>query len=99
MSSKWFEIGHMLHEGQMGSRRQKSFIDAVARVISRVQVTWREEKLTDMLLINVKSVINDYQLLPANLRIPIPEGTLITIRCSVLYNGVTTRQPDRVEGW
>lgn len=39
MISKRCKIGQVLHEGQMGSRRQGSAINAMARVISRVQKT------------------------------------------------------------
>lgn len=37
--AEWCEINQVLHSGQMGSRRQKSTIDAVGRVVSRVQET------------------------------------------------------------
>lgn len=37
MFSEWCEMNHVLHEGQMRSRKQRSAIDAVARVVIRVQ--------------------------------------------------------------
>lgn len=35
--SEWCEINYVLYEGQMGFRRQRSTIDTMARVISRMQ--------------------------------------------------------------
>lgn len=37
MLSEWCEINHVLHEGQIGTRRQTSVIDVVARGINCVQ--------------------------------------------------------------
>lgn len=38
----------------MGSEKQRSSIDVVARVVGRVQETWAEGKLEDMLLMDIK---------------------------------------------
>lgn len=35
--SKWFEVNHFLHDGQMGSRRLSSTIDVIAMVVDREQ--------------------------------------------------------------
>lgn len=42
----------------MGSRRQRSAIDAVTRVISQVQEALVEEKLTCMILMDIKEVFD-----------------------------------------
>lgn len=42
----------MLHVGKMRSKRQRSAIDAVARVISQVQEAWIEWKPAGMLLMD-----------------------------------------------
>lgn len=49
-----YEIHHVLPEGEMRSRRWRSTIDAVTRVISPVQEAWVEGKLAGMLLMDVK---------------------------------------------
>lgn len=54
MLSELCEINHLLHEGQMGSKRQRNAIDAVGRVIGPVQTSWTKGKLTGMVLIYIK---------------------------------------------
>lgn len=49
---------HNWHECQIESRRQCSAIDAVARVIQRVQDTRRGGKLAGMLLMEVKEAFD-----------------------------------------
>lgn len=34
--SKWCEVNHVLHDCPIGSRRQRSTIDVIARVIDKV---------------------------------------------------------------
>lgn len=58
MLSKWCEVNHFLHNGQVGSQRQKNSIDAIARLLNRVQQAWAEGKITGMLLINIKEAFD-----------------------------------------
>lgn len=37
MLSEWCKVNHILHKGQMSSRHKRSAIDAIFRVVSRVQ--------------------------------------------------------------
>lgn len=53
MLTKLCEINNLLYEGQMGSRWERSVIDAVARLFSQVQEAWAEGRLAGMLLIDV----------------------------------------------
>lgn len=43
----------------MTFRRQRSIIDAVPRVVGRVQESWTERKLADMLLMDIKGAFDD----------------------------------------
>lgn len=44
ISADWYEVHNVLHEGQMGLRRQRSAIDAVVRVTEHIQKAWGKEK-------------------------------------------------------
>lgn len=37
MLAKWCTVNHVLHSSEIGSRRQRSVTDTVARVVKRVQ--------------------------------------------------------------
>lgn len=56
--SEWCEVNHILHNGQMGFRRQSSAIDTVAHVVRRVQRAWVEGKLAGILLIDVRGAFD-----------------------------------------
>lgn len=44
----------VLHQGKMGGRKQRSSIDAVARVINRVEQAWDRGNVAALLLMDVK---------------------------------------------
>lgn len=50
----WFETNGVLHQGKMGSRKQRSCIDTVARVINRVEQAWDRGNFAALLLTNFK---------------------------------------------
>lgn len=41
MLVEWYEVNHLLHSSQIGSRKQRRTFDARVRVVSRVQEAWR----------------------------------------------------------
>lgn len=71
MLSEVCKVNHVLHEGQMCSKRQRSGIDVVASVVGRVQESWAEKRLTEILLIDVKDAF-DY--VSRNFLLPTMEG-------------------------
>lgn len=54
----WCERNNVLHQGQMGGRKQRSCIDAVARVINRVEQAWDHGKVAALLLMDVKGAFD-----------------------------------------
>lgn len=58
MLSEWCEVNNILHDAQMGSRRQRSAIDGIPCMVDRVQKAWAEGKLAVMLLIDVKGALD-----------------------------------------
>lgn len=58
MLADWCKVDGIVHERQMGSRRQRSTIDAVTRVTQQVQEAWGEEKMAGMLLMDIKEAFN-----------------------------------------
>lgn len=58
MLADWCEVHHILHVGEMRSRRQRSTIETVAKVIQLVQETWAEGKLAEMLFMDVKEAFD-----------------------------------------
>lgn len=58
MLSEWCKVNHVLYKGQMGSRRQRSNIGPIARVISLEQEASEEGRLVAMILIYVKGAFN-----------------------------------------
>lgn len=58
MLAKWREINHVLHEGQMGSRRERIIIEDMAKVFNRVQEARVDEILAGMLLKDVKGAFD-----------------------------------------
>lgn len=56
--SVWCESSVVLHQGQMGSRKQRSCTDAVARVMNRVEETWNQGKIAGLLLMDVKGAFD-----------------------------------------
>lgn len=61
-------------------------------------MTRKERKESKLKTQRVKQdIINQHQLIQANLRIPISEGSPISFKFSVLYNEINTLQYDREE--
>lgn len=56
--SEWCESSGKLHQGQMGSRKQRSCIDAVARVMNKVEEIWRRGNIAALLLMDVKGAFD-----------------------------------------
>lgn len=52
--SHYCEVFSKLHAGQMGGRKERSAIDAVATVVHTIQGKWEEKKLAAALFIDVK---------------------------------------------
>lgn len=52
------ELNGALHQGQMGCRKQRSCIDAVARVMSRVEEAWGRGNIAALLLMDVKGAFD-----------------------------------------
>lgn len=48
----------MLYQGKIGSRKHQSSIDAVARVMNRVEEAWRRVNSYALLLIDVKGAFD-----------------------------------------
>jgi hypothetical protein len=49
----------LLHQGQFGSRKGRSAIDAVAVLMNRTQEAWKRREITAVLLMDVKGVERD----------------------------------------
>lgn len=62
MLSECCEVNHVLHECQMGSRKQRISIHGVAPMVGRMKKAWAEGKLTDLLLMNVMSAFDHVSL-------------------------------------
>ena len=77
--SHYCEISEALHEGQFGSRKQRSAIDAIAKLIAITEDAWNQKKLMGALFLDVKGAF-DYiarkQLLKRIIALGIP-GDLI----------------------
>lgn len=58
MLSEWCEINQILHDEQMDSLSERSAMDAVMQVLSRVQEAWADDRMTDMLQMDVKGAFN-----------------------------------------
>ncbi len=56
--SQYSEDYSKLHPGQMGGRKERSTIDAVATLIHTVQEKWQEKKLAAALFIDVKGAFD-----------------------------------------
>lgn len=52
------ELSGVLHQGQMGSRKQRSCIDAVARVVNKVEEAWGRGNIAALLLMDVKGAFD-----------------------------------------
>lgn len=59
MLSEGCEVNHILYDGKIVSRKQRSAIDTVVWVIRTVQKAWIEWKLVGMLLIDIKSAFGN----------------------------------------
>lgn len=58
MIASWYEKPGALHQGQMGGRKQRSCIDAVARVVDKVEKAWRRGKIAALLSMDVKGAFD-----------------------------------------
>ncbi|POS87202.1 hypothetical protein EPUL_001602 [Erysiphe pulchra] len=56
--SDWCERENGLHEGQMGSKKYRSSVDAVARVVKRTQEAWARGNKAGLLLMDVKGAFD-----------------------------------------
>ena len=56
--SQFCEAFSKLHSGQMGARRQRCAIDAVASLVHKVQESWAEKKLAAALFMDVKGAFD-----------------------------------------
>jgi len=48
-----------LHDGQFGSRKRRSCVDAVAVLMNRTQLAWEEKRVVGGLFMDVKSAFNN----------------------------------------
>lgn len=65
--SNWCEKSGVLHQGHMGSRRQRSCIDTEARAVTRVEEAWNRGNIASLLLVDAKGTfdhVNRNCLLP-----------------------------------
>ena len=77
--SQYCEDYSKLHPGQMGGRKERSTIDAVATLIHIVQEKWQEKKLAAALFMDVKGVfdyVSKNQLLKQIIKLGI-DGDLV----------------------
>ena len=56
--SGWCESNNLLHQGQMGSRKNRSCVDAVARVMNQVEESWQRGNVAALLLMDVKGAFD-----------------------------------------
>lgn len=56
--SQYCEGYSKLYPGQMGGRKERSAIDAVATLVSPVQESWQEKKLAAALFMDVKGTFD-----------------------------------------
>ena len=56
--SEFCEVFSKLHSGQMGARKQRCAIDAVASLVHKVQECWAEKKLAAALFMDVKGAFD-----------------------------------------
>ncbi len=56
--SGYCETFSKLHPGQMGARKQRCAIDAVASLVHKVQESWAEKKLAAVLFMDVKGAFD-----------------------------------------
>lgn len=78
--SRHCESHSKLHPGQMGARKERSAIDAVATLVYTVQESWEEKKLAAALFMNVKGAfdhVSKGQLIKRMLELGI-DGGLVT---------------------
>ena len=78
--SQYCEEFSKLHPGQMGGRKKRSAIDAVATIVYIVQEKWEEKKLATVLFIDVKGAfdhISKGQLLSRMIELGI-DGDFVT---------------------
>ena len=78
--SQYCEDYSKLHAGQMGGRKERSAIDAVAILVHTVQEKWEEKKLAAALFMNVKGAfghISKGQLLTRMIELG-TDGDLVT---------------------
>lgn len=54
----WCELSGSLHQGQMGCRKQRSCIDAVARVMTKTEKAWEKGNIAALLLMGVKGAFD-----------------------------------------
>ncbi len=86
--SLYCEEHSKLHPGQMGGRKERSAIDAVATLVYNVQERWEEKKLAAALFIDIKGAFNHVskeQLLTRMIELRIDED-LVTWTSSFLTN-------------
>lgn len=58
MLAEWCKVKHVFLSGRMRSRRQRSAINTVAQVVSRMQEAWAQGKKASMLLVDIKGAFN-----------------------------------------
>ena len=56
--AEWCELSGSLHQGQMGCRKQRSCIDAVARVMTKTEKAWEKRNIAALLLMDVKGAFD-----------------------------------------
>ncbi len=86
--SQYCEEYSKLHPGQMGGRRERSAIDAVATLLHTVQEKWQEKKLAGALFMDVKGAFDHVsrgQLLTRMIELGM-DGDLVTWTGSFLTN-------------
>lgn len=75
-----------LHPGQIGGRRERSAIDAVATLVHTIQEKWQEKKLAAALFMDVKGAfdhVSKEQLLTWMIELGV-NGSLVAWTCSFL---------------
>jgi hypothetical protein len=56
--ANFYETNKLLHKGQFSYRKQRSAINAVAKLIYTIEKAWSQKKLLGALFMNVKGAFN-----------------------------------------
>lgn len=98
--SSWCEDNNILHNGQFGSRRGRSTVDALAMLVDTVERAWKEKKVVGALMLDVKGAfdhVNRKRLLELLKELGLP-GNIIAWVASFLTDRQACLVVDGIEG-